>query len=221
MFTKPIIHIPLTSVEELKRFSYRTNSLGDKKSYCRKDGHIIYSDEYGYVFATPYRREIPDILNMAGYREDFLEEVTFFEGGEIPAGYKWLEQIAEEENWAKTYEMAFEIATQRGIKPVQIAQKCQVKQITYYLDEKSNTEYCEMIQRWVACESQENIASYIIIDEKTLMICDEYGRTFLISVETIINDIVNNLIEAGYKRTAHPERYIFSYPFAGSEGKGR
>lgn len=209
MFTTPIRHTSLKSMEELFKFSYPTEHKA-KKPYVfwQNNGQIAFSDKLGMIWVTPYRTEIHSILNEEGYSESAIF-VPFSNGEEYPEAYAWLKDIAEQEKRAMTHEEAFEKATERGIKSVSIKAKVQVKEIIgWYEDEESNARYEPMTMMYLMNNTRENIATYIVVDEKTLLICDEYGRTFLVKVKTVINDIVNALIEAGYTRTAHPERYI-------------
>ena len=213
MFTNPIKHTTLTSMDELFKFSYRTDNKGQKEfTYWQNNGQIAFVDDFHTVWVTPYRTEIDSLLKEAGYSEGGVF-VPFSNGEKVPEAYAWLRKIAEAENRARTHEEAFEKATERGIKPVYVKQKVQVKEIDcWYEDDESNTTYSPMTMMYLMNSTDENIATYIVVDEKTLLICDEYGRTFLVKVKTVINDIVNTLIEAGYTRTARPERYVHHKP---------
>ncbi len=211
MFTNPIKHTPLTTMEELLKFSYRTESEGEKEfTYSQNNDKIAFVDFFNKVWVTPYRTEIISLLKEAEYSEGCVP-VPFSDGEEYPEAYEWLEDIAEQENRAYTHKEAFEEASKRGIKPVKLSKKLQVKVkevIGWYEDEESNARYEPMTEMYLMNSTEENIATYIVVNEKILLICDEYGRTFLVKVKTVVNDIVNALIEAGYTRTAHPEKYI-------------
>ena len=217
MFNTPIKRTRLKSLEEVIKFSHRTGGRFDDMPFvkCSNNGQIAFSDERGFVYVTPYRSEIHSILDEAGYRERCFF-VPFSNGEERPEEYRWLAKIAEEENWAETYEEAAKIATEKGVKPVVLPmlQKLQIKEIySPYEDPETRTVYRKLVDMFFrGTTTQDNIGTYIIVDEKTLVICDEYGRTFLVRAKTIINDIVNTLIDAGYTRTAHPEWYIYSMP---------
>lgn len=218
MFNKPIKYSPLTSKEELLKFSYRTDRYCENKNvFYQHKGQIAFTDEFGAIYLTPYRSEIPSILETSGLREYAINVPIF--NGEKPLAYFWLEKIAVEENWAKTHEEAFAIANQKGIKPVRISQKIQVKEIDYFIDQEHELSYSALTSMWLFNNSIENIGTYIIVNDKTLIVCDEYGRTFLVKSKSVINDIVNSLIEAGYKRTAHPEYYIDPYVDPKIEGE--
>ena len=211
MFNTPIKHTRLTTMDEVRKFSFLTNRRNaTPMKKWQNNGQIAYSDEYGNVFVTPYRSEIHGILKDAGYTESALY-VPFSNGEERPVTYQWLEKIAYEENWAETHEEAFKIASEKGIKPVVVEEKYQVREISFYNDTENHATYAALTTKYLLNQSKENIGTYIVVDQKTLVICDEYGRTFLVKAKTIINDLVNALIDAGYTRTAHPERYIQTY----------
>jgi len=209
MFTNPIKHTRIKDFKELLKFSYCTKKKAEKPFiYWQEEGQIAFSTHLGEIWVTPYREEIPSILKEAYFAEEKMQ-VPSFEYGEIPEEYGWLLQIAEEENFAATHEKAFKRATEKGIKEVELKQKVHVKEVVgWYEDEESNARYDSMTMMHLAKGTEKNIATYIVVDEKVLLICDEYGRTFLVKVKTVINDIVNSLIDAGYTRTAHPEKYI-------------
>lgn len=213
MFNKPIRHVRIADLEELMQFSYQVIEHCEGKFYCQNNGQIAFSDGSGNVMVTPYRSEIEDILKSAGYKYGCLY-VPFSNEETKPEAYIWLAKIANEENWAETYEKAAEIAKSEGIKEAQLnlAQIKQVKQISEgYNDTATNTYYTAMVKKYLLHDTGKNIGTYIVVDDKTLMVCDEYGRTFLIKVKTVVNDTVNSLIEAGYKRTTHPEWYVHHY----------
>lgn len=104
MFSKPIKYVRLESLEEVKAFSYKRveqEKAGDKKVFHMNNGRIVFIDEFGFLYVTPYRSEIIGILECAGYHEKIFP-VMFFDNEEriTRYRYKWLERIAEEEHWA-------------------------------------------------------------------------------------------------------------------------
>ena len=211
MFTNPIKHTRLTSMKELLKFSYRTDSHSENKLVVtQNNGQVAFADEYGCVYVTPYRPEVHAILSEAGYSEKYCLFVPFSNGENRPDAYQWLAKIAEEECWAYTHEKAYQVATEKGIKSVTLRGKYQIKEISYYDDTETHTTYSALTTMFLF-SSKENIGTYIVIDEKTIMVCDEYGRTFLLKSKTVINDTVNILLDAGYTRTAHPEWFIHHY----------
>jgi len=216
MFTKPIKRTRLNSMDELFKFSYLTNQTSKQKlRFTQNNGQIAFSDEYGSVWVTPYRTEICDILVDANYEAGSIF-VPFSNGEEIPDAYYWLKQVANRENWAETHEKALKFSEEKGIKPVefgQMAHQMRIKEITndYYQNDDDCMRYMQMATKFLLNNSQSNIGTYIIIDDKSILVCDEYGRTYLITVKATINDIVNTLIDAGYTHTAHPEYYVQKY----------
>lgn len=213
MFNTPIRHTQLTSMEELLKFSYRTNNTSEHKLVVtQNNGQIAFADKDGYIFVTPFRSEIHSILAEAGYKERHCLFVPFSNGENRPEEYQWLAKIANEENCSETFEKAYNISQKKGIKPVQVDGRYKVKEIwSYYDDKLSSTIYRPLTTLYLFNDSAENIGTYILVDEKTLVVCDEYGRTFLLKAKTIVNDLVNALIDAGYTRTVHPEWYISKY----------
>lgn len=112
MFFNPIKRSPFKNLDEVKEFSWRVGRSGDTKVYCETEGQIVFCDEDGIEFVTPFRNDVITVLKEAKYKQDeFLKH--FFREEEKPDSYKWLEKIAEEENWAETYEKANEIATDK------------------------------------------------------------------------------------------------------------
>ena len=210
MFNTPIKHIRLTSLEEVINFSFLTDRRANPLTKCQNNGQIAFADKYGRVYVTPYRTEIHAILEESGYTDGSIF-VPFSNGEPRPDSYQWLAKIAEEENWAGTYEEAFQVASDKGIQPVKVSGKYQIREISYYDDTNSHTIYSALTIMFLMNKSKENIGTYILVDKKTIVICDEYGRTFLLKSKTVVNDIVNALLDAGYTRTIHPEWYIRKY----------
>ena len=209
MFIAPIKPQPIRSMDELRSFSYLTDRVAhDSFIFCQNNGQIAFSDTFCRIWVTPYRNDVRKILESVGYLQQTFF-VPFSNGEERPEAYKWLVKIADEEEWAETYAMAFEIASQdKGIKPVTLKPKVHIKQIVDYYEDESHTSYYPMVLKSFQHHSEQNIGTYIMIDEKNVLLCDEYGRTFLVTAKTVINDVINLLIEAGYTRTTHPENYV-------------
>lgn len=213
MFTQPIKRTLLNSVEEIKSYSYRMNGFSSKKMVrWQSNGQIAFADENGVLYVTPYRAEINDMLEKAGYEESSLS-VPFSNGKDVPISYQWLEIIANQENWATTYLIAYGISSTKDIKPVDLSsieEKIHISEIFRYEDKDTQMIYHNMVNLWLNGE-EDNLGTYIIINKKTLIICDEYGRTFLLKVKSVINDIVNLLIDAGYRHNPNPARYVSFY----------
>ena len=219
MFTTPIRHTRLNTMEEVMNFSFRTEFRSTAMTKWQNNGQIAFADENGNVYVTPFRPEIDSILEQAGYRMGSMF-VPFSNSEPRPDEYQWLVKIAEEENWAATYEEAFKVAYEKGVKPVKEIGNYQIKikEVIFYEDTETHTKYSALTMKYLLNDTQKNVGTYIRVDEKTIVICDEYGRTFLVKAKTVANDLVNDLIGAGYTRTVHPERYVRKYePKVGTE----
>lgn len=209
MFTRPIKHTRIKTMEELLNFSVKTQYYsGQKRTFGLLSEQFAFSDDSMCLYVTPYRSEIAEILLNAGYKSDNI----MFPGTDISEGsaYDWLRGIADDEKWAETYEIAYNLSLEKGIKPVTLdTQKLQIKEILYYYnDDATHRKYERMVTQFLTDDTKKNIATYILVDEKIVLICDEYGRTFLVKAKTVINDVINALIDAGYTRTTHPEKYV-------------
>lgn len=230
MFDQPIHSTPLSTLEDIKKFSYEYGVLkavsDDKefiKTFCQNNGQIAICDETQFVWVTPYRSEISSILKQNGFTEKSFY-VPFSNGGEIPDRYKWLKIIADAENWAETHCMAKAISNQKGLKEIRYdsATNFKITEIERLFTERDNPNHpeCEkilyqpMVQMYLMNNTGANVGTYIIVDKKTLLICDEYGRTFLIKAKTVINHYVNLLLEAGYTHNSHAECYVTFVPKA-------
>ena len=214
MFKAPVKHTPLKSLEEVKKYSdLRNTTVNSPMVYCKNNGHIAFSDEKSNLWVTPYRQEIIPILDKNGYTSSSLP-VPYSCDTEISDYdyYRWLIRIAHQENWAATHTEAFSIASKKGILPVDIStDRLHIHEIGFFTDEELFMNFSAMGDLWLSGLSKENIGTYIVIDSKTLLVCDEYCRTFLLKSKDIINDILNELIDAGYRANPHPWYYVHSY----------
>lgn len=216
MFATPIKNVRLTSLEELKKFSFNMwDQKAEPKTFAYNNGQFAYADEYGCVNVTPYRGEVRDILKAEGYSQEYFF-VPFSNAEERPERYIWLAQIAKEEEWSNTFEKAFAISESKGIKPVDTKgitiRQIRDVSIEMFTDEENHRHYIGMTMQMLLNSTSDNVGTYIIISRDTIMVCDEYGRTFVITIKATINDFVNRLIDAGYTRCATPEQYVRSFP---------
>ena len=215
MITTPIQHKALKSMKDVMRWTYRIHSMSEEKCVAKtvaiqKRRAIMLADEAGCIYVTPYRPEIRGILEKAGYT--YTNECTLlvpFSGSEVPTRYKWLEKIAEEENWASTYEKAAQVANQKGIKPVKVGKGYSIREISSpYYDRDDKTIYIPMIEMYLDLATDKNVGTYVLVNEHTLVVCDEYGRTFILKNSKGVYNMVNSIINAGYTRMLHPEYNI-------------
>jgi len=78
MFNTPIRHTRLTSIEDVKKFSYKTNIYSEyAHTMTFNNGQIAFTAEDGLVHITPYRPEVIEILGEAGYSEKHSLSVPF------------------------------------------------------------------------------------------------------------------------------------------------
>lgn len=218
MFSAPIKHVQLKSMEELKKFSMECwDQKATPMTFCMNNGQIAYADEAGGVRVTPYRSEIHGILKENGYHEATFF-VPFSNGEKRPDWYEWLAKMADEECWAETFEQAFAVSVRKGVLPFL---NDDLKGITFkrirdvtttIFDDKENHHWFKgMVMTYLGNQTDDNIGTYIVVDSHNVMVCDEYGRTFILTVKGVVNDFVNGLIDHGYTRTGHPEYYIREY----------
>ena len=216
MFNPPIVpNLTTSTMEDIFRLSYK---LKDWKNYppfifTLDDGDFLFSDSSGNLFITPFRPEIFTILAAEGYNHTKKTiHHPFPEGKEIPEEYKWMKKIVSEENWAVTYQKAYEISLEKGIKEVNLSMKdVSISEIFRGPEDTFPGALIALCSLWLEGESKNNIGTYIYINSEKLLVCDEYGRTFFIRSQRVNHSIVNKLISAGYKRTEHPEKYVIGY----------
>lgn len=213
MFTPNIRKVALTTMEDLIKFSerdYRYTS-NQRKVYCQNNGQIAFVDETGSYYVTPYRTEIHSILRNNGYTEGGLF-VPNSSGEKTSERYAWLRAMANRQNWATTQEEAHKVATDKGLKKVKF--ECNPKHYNYrevetYLEDGSWI-FTPMVSMYMSNSSEEYVGTYILVDKYTILVCDEYGRTFKLGVHTqhAYYSIVNALIDAGYTENHHPEYFV-------------
>ena len=221
MFIAPINYSPLTTLEELENFSklegYRPNN--PVKAYCTNNGVVAYTDANNTLWVTPSRPEITELLEKEGFeRKSFC--VPYSNGEKRDSHFMWLAKIATEETWNYTYAQAMKIAEKRQLQIVDFRHaetKYRITEINSdYIEELYTTPpesrpelvYSPMTMQYLMNETDQNIGTYIIIDSKKFLVCDGYGRTYLVETKSCINELINMLILAGYSRTQNPQFYV-------------
>ena len=107
------------------------------------------------------------------------------------------------------------IAEEKGIKSV----KFDEEQLEVFRDVSESDQdldgftYTSMTNPKYVRLSQENVGTYIRTNSKTVLLCDEYGRTFLLKFGLSANEFVNKLNEAGYKPNCMPWDYVWEKTF--------
>lgn len=214
MFDPPIKCTRLKTMEELISFSYKSTSSGAPLSYFWLSDHVafLFTDSYGSVFIAPWRPEITSLLCKNQYQVNESLKIPYELYSE-PYRYTLLKDIAEQEIWAFTYEKAYEASQEKTIQPVSL------EQVNFTItaiessrnDDNKRLSFQPMVEPLLDGDSADNVATYIIIDNKTLLLCDEYGRTFLLRTKRVINPIVNKLMKANYTRNPNPEKFVIPF----------
>lgn len=214
MFDIPIKHNRLHSMDELLNVSYKTSESFLPFTTCKNNGQIAFTDQFGTVWVTPYRSEISEILEDNGYTDKSFS-VPYSNREKRPESYIELVDMANKENWAETLEEAHNIALEKCISPITLPQEVKIKQIDfYYEDPSNNTAYSSMVSMFLSSHSIDNIGTFIVVNEKTLLLCDDYGRTFLLKSNTSIDSIVDMLLKASYTPNTRSNLYVQSLSFA-------
>ena len=210
MFYTPIKSTRFLTLSEVISFSVEQSNPTQQDTSrtlikFQDNGNIAYITKDGKLFVTPYRQEIDAILSSEGFTDSTIA---------IPRisseRYRWLQKIANQEFCARRHEEAHKIAVDKKIRAVSLDPKIYYKQIfSEYTDGGMKLTLYTMFPMKQIMDFHDNIGSYIIIDEQALLVCDEYGQTFLIKTKgSVINGVVNELITSGYLHNANPEKYV-------------
>lgn len=224
MFFEPVRYTKLRNAFEVMKYSklvFTQSNTSIKKVYCIYRDQIIFVDENGYGYMTPYREEIMDVLEKEdGYKSSsFILNMPESSRKEIDRqmqqeDYKWLMQMANSEEWNLTFEKAHTAAQNNNVKEVEIDESLirffqDVTTEEYILGAgKGSIAFKGMVEKHLNNGSELNVASFIRFNSTTLLICDNYGRTFLVRFTKSTNHVVNQLLEAGYTYTTYPWLYV-------------
>ncbi len=222
MFGEPIRHTRLDSFNELLKVSYEVFGKTDEPMIlCHCNGHIAFTDSNGQLFVTPYRHEVTEILeNQGEYKWKVIDVPFSYERKEkLPEAYFWLIKKAKQENWSYIYEKAKEIADQRRVKspdlPMEKTDPSYIPMVTvHFIKEGWKTDTSEGTMWFMPMVSQnvtnweENVGTYIILDEYCIVVCDEWGKTYFIQTKRNVSDLVNRLKDAGFYWTPHPAKFV-------------
>lgn len=216
MFYEPIRYVPFASLEELKENSIQmfVSCLGSPKQYTHYQDSIVYIDGRSQTFVTPLRRETPKILEDNGYKEgeyfirsadkEYIDKLRFAVDGEE---YKWLEYMAKEQSWNFAYQEAHKTALRKNIQEIE-PDMYPIAELECIEDEKTigNTTFNRMMTNKIL--GYANVGSFIRESNNRVLLCDEYGRTFLVTFKYSANEFINQLIDANYTRALYPWIFI-------------
>ena len=163
--------------------------VDEPKKFCKYQNQVVFVTEEKIAYVSPEREGIFDIMKKEGYEEgDFFvinQEKSFIEklystikGKE----YNWFLKMKEEEEKNLLYERLHIIAEKKGIKSVEFDEE----QLEVFRDVSESDQdldgftYTSMTNPKYVLISQENVGTYIRTNSKTVLLCDEYGRTFLL-----------------------------------------
>ena len=216
MFYEPIRYVPFKTFQELMDNSIQLfgRCLGSPQKYTHYQDSIVYIDGKSQTFVTPLRKETSNILKNNGYEEgeyfircadkEYIDKLRFVIDG---PEYKWLEKMAREQDWNFAYQEAHKKAIRKNILSVE-PDMYTVADFELIEDEKTidGTTFCRMMTS--NSLGYSNIGSFIRENNKRVLLCDEYGRTFLITFKYSANEFINQLIDANYTRALYPWIFI-------------
>ena len=213
MFYAPIRHTPLKTVSDVLNFSCRTGyTTQESKTFYQNYSNIFICDENGEVLVTPFREEIPIILEEYGFKRESCKNSLSAIPGTIKQKYLILEEIAKREKQLKIYEDNFKKAPKCDFKYI-IPENLSFSkyELTHPIDGAGYNGNYIISPMFNGNDEDHNLSTFIIFhDDMRLLLCDEYGRTFHIVFESTedLHIFVNFLLDCKFSYTKHPEKYI-------------
>lgn len=213
MFYAPIRHTPLKSVSDVLNFSCDTGYTANKpKTFFQKDSNIFICDENGKIFVTPFREEIPMILEEYSFKQETFAYLLSSIPYSIQQKYCILEEIAKREKQLKIYEDNFKKAPKCEFKYI-IPENLSFSkyELTHPIDGAGYNGNYIISPMFNGNDEDHNLSTFIIFhDDMRLLLCDEYGRTFHIVFNSTedLHIFVNFLLDCKFSYTKHPEKYI-------------
>ena len=212
MFYTPIRHTPLKSLSDVLNFSCHTRRIAKKpNTFFQKDSDIIICNEDSNVFITPFREEIPMILKEFGFKQEYFECGFLSPPLFLSKSYFILEEMAKREKQLKIYEENFEKSKKKNLEDIPFPENLDFNMREIFCSETVGcSPYYKINPLFSGNDENCNLCTFIILKNKYLFICDEYGRSFCLSFGSIddLSPFVNFLFDSGYTYTIHPEKYI-------------
>lgn len=220
MFASPIIPaVRMDGIADVTRYSiyYKYDHEHEKLVYCTNNGMLAYITQSGEVRATPFY-EARSILESNGYRSGSLF-VPYSNGEKPTPELRMLRLYHEQFEWAKTYEEARGISKEKGIDDSRIEfapSEIKVFEVTpgasYVYKtgfEDIHTIVVTSVTSMYLFNGRDCIGTFINFGNNFVVICDQWGRTFVVTPKTgVLNNFVNKLIDAGYTLMPNPEHSI-------------
>lgn len=226
MFYDPLCPMkPFCSIEQLNTYSKHVDipgkGLSKGRYYKMENGYILYTCNPKFTYLSLPWLGLEDFLKANGYRESKKLPSSIQISKEWFTGFNLLRNQMMLQYWAAAFEKCSKAAAERQIRSVEIQEDIVFHDITFHdysFEEKTTLSFtvssqitCKgMIQAYPICNGMKNVGTFIYCDT-FLVVCDEYGRTFLfqqVSEEKSLIPIVNQLIEAGYTINPTPDEYV-------------
>lgn len=227
MFYKPLGSISdFQSIEQLLHYSRQVEipaTVLPRKRYCKlPNGDILFTANPRFTYLTLPWLGIEDFLQENGFTEIHKRQLPKVDYSAISKNFEelMLKQMMLQ-YWAAAFQKCGEKAKSKNIASVSIQQEvgfhditfqdCTLKVETPKSFGLSSEVTCKgMVTAYPQCEGLCNVGTFIYFNT-FLMICDEYGRTFLlqqVSDQKPLIPIVTQLVEANYTINPTPEKYV-------------
>ncbi len=234
MFYGPIRLIPkINSLEELIKYSIQlsppqTTPLTPKQ-YIHVGDYYFFNLEDGMQFITVSWVGINDSFFSAyGFQSNQSNELTDFCLNfikKLSLETSMLKEQAELQFWSYAFDHCYRANQLRQTKldTVEIPETLEVHDVTFEpytfqktlhhspLKEKLSVTCYGMVSCYPEIKGLDNCGTFIF-GKTFLLVCDEYGRTFLIlQTENMISlsPIVDRLLKANYQLNHKPDNYIY------------
>ena len=225
MFVSPIIPaVRMDSMADVTRYSiyYKYEHEHEKMVYCTNNGMLAYITESGEVRATPFY-EAGDILEANGYRTGSLF-VPYSNGEQPTPELTMLRLYHKQFGQAVTFEEARKISREKGIDDSKVEftpseiKVCEVSYGSSYVYKTGFEDIHSIVVTSVTSmyllDGKDCIGTFVHFGNNFLVICDQWGRTFVVTPKTgVLNGFVNKLIDAGYTLMPNPEDSIKLYSY--------
>ena len=234
MFYSPIRLIPkINSFEELIKYSFQLFPPQitplNPKQYVHVGDYYFFSLEDGMQFITVSWVGVDDtFFSTYGFKAKQSSELTDSCQNlikKLSLETSMLKEQAELQFWSYAFEHCYKANQLRQAKldTVEITEAVEVHDVTFEpytfqkilhrppLKEKLSITCYGMVSCYPEIRGLDNCGTFIF-GKTFLLVCDEYGRTFLIlQTENMISlsPIVDRLLKANYQLNHKPDNYIY------------
>ena len=226
MFYEPLrLMKPFDSVKQLLNYSKRVEipgkGLPNKRYYKMENGNILYTYNPKFTYLTLPWLGLENFLKAYGFKKSKKLELP------NPIPVDWYSDFAllyeqmKLQYWAAAFDKCKQSAEASNLQPVEIHEEVVFHDLTFHdytfhemttrsFVKPSNITCKGMVHAFPTCNGVKNVGTFIYC-ETFLVVCDEYGRTFLLqqtSEENSLIPVMNRLIEAGYTINPTPNEYV-------------